>query len=326
LKPDSVIIPAKMIPGFRTMKAIELGTQDNLLITTWGGIGDQVCAEPTLRYALEQFGDLVSISLASHIPELFRHLNFKEVFDLNKVVPVEDNYLVFKTIPDQADLSWQFLNHCLVNCVDYPSLSAFRCTLPLKSKEIQLYSEAIELPADMRVVIHPGKHWPTKTFPKAWWDEVIIYLVGLGFKPIIIGKNMDDNRGTVDVSNEGCVDLRDKLDLNGMTYLLQNAKVILTNDSSPIHIGVSGNAFIGFVATCKHPDYISHWRNGAWAWRMKNFGRGGIWQDLDHLPNKGHEVTVDKCTPEQLAKWLPEPIELAEWAAIKSKEFDESLN
>lgn len=318
---DTIMMPAMQMPDFRVWNAIKNKREKNLLITTWGGIGDQVCAEPTLRYALKKFGPLADISLATFVPDLFRHLKFKEVFDLNKVTPVEENYLVFKTIPEQTNLSWQFLNHCIINCVDYPSLAAFKCTLPIEAKEMKLYSEPIDLPEDHRIVIHPGKHWPTKTFPKKWWDELIIYLVGLQFTPIIIGKDMDDARGTVDVTTDGCVDLRNKLDLNGMTYLLQNCQVILTNDSSPLHIGASGPAYIGYVATCKHPDYLTHWRNNTWGWRMKNFGRGGIWDDLNHLPNRSEEVTVDKCTPEQLAAWLPEPMDLAEWAAISSQEY-----
>lgn len=318
---DSVIMPAKMIPGFRTFHAVGKGIQENLLITTWGGLGDQVCAEPTLRYALEQFGSKAKISLASYIPEVFRHLQFAEVFDLNKVKPVEENYLVFSTIHDQQHLAWQFINHCIINCVDYPSLSSFQCTLPVKSKEVKLYSEPIALPKDLSVVIHPGRHWPTKTFPKAWWDEVIAGIIDSGITPVIIGKDVDESVGTVDISTTGCVDLRNQLDLNGMVYLLQNAKVILTNDSSPIHIGASGRAFIGYVATCKHPDYITHWRMGEWSWRMKNFGRGGIWEHLNHLPNRADEVTVDKCTPEQLASWLPNPMEMVDWAVQSSKEY-----
>jgi len=325
MKQDSVMIPAKMLPGFRIFKALERGNEKNLLITTWGGIGDQVCAEPTLRYAIEKFGKDVDISLASHVPELFSHLKFKEVFDLNKVSPVEENYLVFKTIPEQTDLTWQFLNHCLINCVDYPSLAAFNCTLPISYKEIKLMPKPIDLPEDCRIVIHPGKHWPSKTFPKDWWDEVITYLVGLQFTPIIVGKDCDDNRTTVDVKTEGCLDLRDKLDLNGFAYLLKKTQVILTNDSSPIHIGAAGQAFIGYVATCKHPDYITHWRNGEWGWRMKNFGRGGIWDTMSHLANTGVAVTVDKCTPAQMKAWLPEPLDFVEWAVEKSKEYEATL-
>lgn len=63
---------------------------------------------------------------------------------------------------------------------------------------------------------------------------------------------------------------------------------------------------------------------------MKNFGRGGIWEHLDHLPNKASDVTVDQCTPEQLASWLPNPLVMAEWAAemvpVYEKEQREALN
>lgn len=322
-------MPAHQMPGFRTSKAIHRGVEKNILITTWGGIGDQVCAEPTIRYALKEFAsnNKVEVTLASHIPEVFRHLKFKRVFNLEQELPVFDNYLVFKTIAEQNDLSWQFINHCVINCVDYPAISAFRCQLPIKDREVKLYSEPVLLPVDRRIIIHPGKHWPTKTFPKSWWDSLIKLFVETGYMPIIIGKNMDDNRGTVDVDTSGCLDLRDKLDLNGLVYLLQNSHVVLTNDSSPIHIAASGRAFIGFVATCKHPDYITHWRNGAWSWRMKNFGRGGIWEHLDHLPNKGDEVTVDKCSPEQLMSWLPEPVDMFSWADEMVKVYkNEDMN
>jgi hypothetical protein len=319
---DQIVVPAHMIPAFRAFKALKNGTEKNLLITTWGGLGDQVCAEPTLRYALEQFGDKANLSLATYVPEVFRHLKFKRVFDLEQEQPAYDKYLTFQTICDQRDVAWSFLNHCIINCVDFPSLSAFRCTLPIKAKEVKLFSTPIKIP-DASVVVHPGKHWPSKTFPKEWWDEVLVCLRGFGLIPVIIGKDLDDARGTVDVSTEGCVDLRNQLDLNGMVYLLQQAKVILTNDSSPIHIGASGHAFIGFVATCKHPDYISHWRMGQWSWRMKNLGRGGIWEHLDHLPNKADDVTVDQCDPELLKSWLPEPIEIAEWAACSVNQYKE---
>lgn len=322
---DRVVLPAYMVPGFRTFNAIKSGVEQNILLTTWGGIGDQVCAEPTLRYAIEQFSPKVSISLATHIPELFRHLKFERVFNLEHEVPDQEKYLVFNTIHQQNDLAWQFINHCTINCVDYPSLSAFRCTLPIASKEVKLFSTPIALPKDHSVVIHPGKHWVTKTFPKKWWNDLIDSLNGFGITPIVVGKDLDDNRGTVEISTNGTIDLRNKLDLNGLTYLLQNAKVIITNDSSPIHIGASGNAFIGFVATCKHPDYITHWRKGQWSWRMQNFGLGGIWENIDNLPNKADDVTVDNCTPEQLLSWLPDPMVLGRWASEKLVEYDSKV-
>ena len=126
------------------------------------------------------------------------------------------------------------------------------------------------------VVVHAGKHWPSKTFPKDWWDAVLAELKSRGFIPILIGADADDNRSTVDVDPTGCLDLRNKTSLTESIWLTQQTKVLLTNDSSPLHMAVTGDAWIGFVATCKHPDYIKHWRNGQWSWRMENLGSWGV--------------------------------------------------
>ena len=74
------------------------------------------------------------------------------------------------------------------------------------------------------------------------------------------------------------------------------------------------DAWIGFIATCKHPDYITHWRNGVWGWRMKNFGKGGIWDLIDYCPNKEQTVSAENVGEENLLSWLPEPKEFAQWA------------
>jgi len=68
----------------------------------------------------------------------------------------------------------------------------------------------------------------------------------------------------------------------------------------------SGRCFIGFVATCKHPDYISHWRYGGWSYRMNNLGLGGMWNIIDHCPNKKDEIKVDEVDSDILRSWLPD--------------------
>jgi hypothetical protein len=130
---------------------------------------------------------------------------------------------------------------------------------------------------------------------------------------------MDDNRGTVDVNPEGCIDLRNKTSLMETMYLLKCATSLITNDSSPMHMAAVGNAYIAFVASAKHHDYLYHWRKPifadqpVWSWRMKHFNLGGMWDTMDHCPNKKEEVTVDKCSEKLLATWLPEPAEMPQW-------------
>lgn len=325
-----VSIPVTFHPGFRSAIAQQNGVHRTLLLKTWGGLGDQICAEPTLRHALNHFKDC-TISLASHIPEVFAHLKFHKVFDSTEVMPIWEKYFVFETItpPDQTNMVWLFFNHMLVNCVDFPSMCAFRKQLPNEEKEIILTPPrpkiADSLPA-RGIYVHPGKHWPSKTFPKDWWDQVLQRLVEKGAVPIIIGADSDDNKTTVDVDTKGCIDLRNKTSITETIYLLQRSSVLLTNDSSPLHMAASYNPndsetrknWIGFVATCKHPDLISHWRNGQWSYREVNHGKGGMWDIVDDLPNKTEDVLVDKVDDDQLLKWLPNPQDFADWAIEKS--------
>lgn len=321
------MLPGMMVPSFRTALAVQSGVEKKILIKTWGGLGDQVCAEPTLRFALKTFKGC-EVSLASECPELFEHLDFKRTFNLKHERPIEENYLVFDTIVPTSHLTWEFMSHMIVNCVDFPSLCAFRCQLPVVDREVILRpSENVDLPYPLDpnrewIVVHAGRHWQSKTFPKDWWDAVIDRILSDGFMPILIGADTDDNRGTVDVNPMGCIDFRGKLQIMETVKLLQrNCSVLLTNDSSPLHMAVSGPAHIQYVATCKHPDYITHWRRGQWGWRMENMGRGGIWEVMDYCPNKENVVSAENVGDELLRSWLPDPEEFAEAAIAKHSSF-----
>lgn len=314
---DKILMPAHLIPGFRVQQAFKKGTQRKFLITTWGGLGDQACAEPVLRHALKTFGEC-DISLCSQHPDLFTHLNFKEVHPWSEINKIKDDYLVFDTIVPPSNILWQFISHMVTNAVDFASICAFRSQLPIADKEIILPD--YELPEVAKgikwgesVVIHPGRHWQSKTFPKEWWDRTIASIQTRGLTPVIIGKETDDNRGTVDVHiGEGVLDLREKLSLKDLVAVLKAAKMVLSNDSSPIHIAAAGSAHIFFIASCKHPDYISHWRNGQWSWRMKNLGLDGAWNHINHNPSVDREVSVESLPEGLMEKILPSPSSVAD--------------
>lgn len=311
-----VPVPFFSIPAMRVLWAKKLGMENNLLFATWGGIGDVICSEPTVRYAKNNFKDC-KVAVATHHPELFSHLGLDDSFDLSKEKPIEDDWLIFHTIPRQepGNLVQQFLSHMLTHCVDFPSLSALRMQLPIKDRELMLRPKpsinplVIDVVTNRRksVVVHAGRHWESKTFPAAWWNAVLQGIKDQGLTPVLIGKHDGESQGYVGTDPTGCVDLRDKTTLNDSIWMLQQMPVLVCNDSSPLHMAASGEAFILFVASVKHPDYLKHFRHGEFGWRMENFELDGVWNHIKPCPNVTEDVNVDKVGGALVESFLPDP-------------------
>ncbi len=330
LDPDANYqLKANLIPSFKRTVAQQKNLDKKILLKSWGGIGDMITAEPTIRYIVENLKEY-KISLYSMAPDLYRHLDFHEVFDYYKDKIDESQYYVFNTMASDFNFEWEFISGLYTHCVDFASLIALRCQLPLKYKQIKiiptskheekisyLFKEKYKVKELKNcIVLHPGKHWQSKTFPKWWWDRVIKKIIKSDLIPIIIGGHADEFgslRTTVDVNNNGCIDLRCELELLETVALLKRVDVLLTNDSSPLHLAAATNCWIGFIATCKHPDYITHYREGGFGWRMENLGNGGVWENSHFLS----DLNVREVDEIKLLSWLPEPEKFAEWGINK---------
>ncbi len=285
-----------------------------------------ICTEPAIRYAVEKFhGNKISVYCEK--PELYQHLKLEKIYTKNEP-PNWDKHLVFVSMMDADSLSTEFVCHILINAVDYTTLSMFRCQLPVADRIIRLEPsekdfEAVSEITCRYVAVHPGSGWQSKTFPKDWWDTIIQGIRENGLVPVIIGSNTVINHGTVDVETFGCVDMRNKLTLMQSVALLRKTNVLITNDSSPLHMAACGNGWIGYVATAKHPDYIEHWRRDSWGtptfgWRMKNLGHGGMWDKMSFCPNITEPINIERADPSQ---WLPDPDSVVDWAVEKCKDI-----
>lgn len=316
-------IPNLAVPGVKLQIAKQAGVHKNLLLCCYAGIGDQVVSEPTLRYAIDNFKGY-EISLATHHPSLFSHLPFKKVYHLLKESePPWEQYLCYNLAGIDKDLSWDFICGLFTPAVDFASLCAFRMTLPLAYKNIILVplryveikiKELIkkELSGKKWIIVHPGAHWQSKTFPQIWWNLIIKHIKKSGILPVLIGDTTTDHcgtRSTVSVNTDGCLDLRGKLELMDTVCLMQHSKVVLTNDSAPLHMAAASECWIGFVSVSKHPEYLLHYRHGQLGWRMKSFETGGIWEHYHPLSEKS---VID--IGEFRDNWLPDPEEFARWA------------
>lgn len=312
----SVNINPDELPAIRIAKSLLARSEQNLLFVVAGGIGDRVCAEPTLRYALKEFIDC-DISMVCDTPELFIHLlhghrRIEHVYFKAEEVP-ENTYLPIYTYGQ--GLSNQFFNANLMNSIDFASISALRGQLPhpYRAPILRPVEPKINLVFEEKdVLLHLGKSWPSRTFPAAWWKRIVHAACAQGRRPILIGKNCVD----LDVRNYDVIDLRDQLSLNDFMWVCQKAPALITNDSSPVHIAATGHAKIAFVATARRPDLLLHFRDGGFGWRMKDFSMNEMWKWFDNTPNSLSENRADEVPdgktidhfiasfPEMILTWL----------------------
>lgn len=316
---------AMNIPAVRASLALQRGVDKNFMIYVTGGLGDAICAEPTIRYMTQKFKD-VEFTIASYFPDIYRHLRVKEFIDFKANNKPEqayyDTHYVIRTLQNGDSLHSQFMPHPFCNVIDYHSIAMIRMELDPRDKNICLKPSKASIDAvshlPSTIVIHPGRTWPSRTIPASYWNEVISILNEKGHKPIIIGGAEEKLIGTVDVDtkNLNCIDVRGQLSIMQSVALLQKSTVLLSNDSSPIHMAASGSCWIGMVSTVKRPDLITHWRGpfNEFGYKTKNFSQGGLWERFDMNPCSSQDMEFALCTEDEMKSWMGYPEEIAEWA------------
>lgn len=330
LQPNgNVNIPAMELPSFRFLLSKERGNTKNVLIQSPFALGDCVCAEPAIRYAAKHF-DGCAVSLLTPFPELYAHIPLKKVYDTKVGNPVWDDYFVLKCYHAADELQGEFFHNFNMAIGDYIATCLFKGQIPVADRDIIIKPDpSVETPP-FSVVIHAGKHWLSKTFPKHWWQEIVDRLIEAEIKPVLVGASVDEGkRGYVALEGSECIDLRDRLSINQLAHVLQTAGVVLTNDSAPYHIACSTNGespawtpSVGVFSTVRHFDFIGHWRNARassdnmWNRRVTNLAKGCMWKG-EHTSPMVNGTKYDVIDYETLMSWLPAPAEVAAWTIEK---------
>lgn len=317
---EKATIRAWDIPMYRLKVGAAMKCDNKIGIVTYGGLGDVLCTEPTVRFITEFLQsrlEIKEVMVVTKYPELFKHLDV--VISTQAVEFLNSHTWLYSGVPDSNAQNF-FFTHNSMNPVNYPAQSVLQRELPLKYKTIKTTLEPFDFPlTPEHVVIHAGNHWQTKSFPKAYWDSIIGKLIRKSYTPVLIGgavSNDPDKQGTVDVDTTGCVDLRTKLSIAQSAWLLNQSNIVLTNDSFPLHLATTGKAHIGFFATAKEDEWLYHWRETdenkiGFGWRMKNLALGGAYERVLRPTAGGRSLMT--CTPEELKSWLPHTDVVIKW-------------
>lgn len=120
------------------------------------------------------------------------------------------------------------------------------------------------------------------------------------------------------VDSSNIVDTVDKLSVSEFVALLKHSYAIVTNDSSPIHIGaVKGSmAKIAYISLYKGSAYLNHYRVNEegkveLVWRMRNFAKvEHAMTLLDPVKRLNAHSTL---TQSLILESLPHEDEIVEW-------------
>lgn len=271
----------------------------HILIDVQGGLGDQVAAEPPIRFLSEKIYPNDEVIVKTHFPELFKHLSPHILLHEDFTPSFDTPYFHVISLPGPNMIQWSIVSNLLCHTVDYISMALLRRTLPNADKQIRLQVDLDDINKVIEIVgirnlnelvlVHPGKHWQSKTFPVSWWNEVIHGLVERGLQVCLIGMD-EDTRGTLSVDvPEGSLDTRNLLDLGGLIALISTARCLISNDSAPIHIAGAFDNQIILIPTCKHPDHLLPWRNGSQSYKAVALYKKLAVDEFDSRPTTVHD-------------------------------------
>lgn len=285
-----------------------------------GGLGDLVAAEPTVRYVCEKLYKNDEVIIVTYAPELFSHINRSKYLPTDEI-PESNSYYVMDTLIGNQNPHpiHGVVSPILVHACTYASISAIRSELPIVDRQIKLVpkwdSAAFAIlklntqEYDKLVLIHMGISWPSKTIPDDVWDSYLQAIKETGKTPVLVGKDLEnDFRGVAkNVNTEGCIDLRNNLEIGELIALVAKIPVLISNDSFPVHIAGAFDNWIGLIATCKNPDFILPYRKGHIYYKAENLTKIPVHLDYESRPNFIEGSRVDYMEEIRMRECLPSP-------------------
>jgi hypothetical protein len=293
----------------------------NILVTVTAGMGDQLCAEPAIRYTQKMYPD-ANMYVVTHFPRLFEHLSCP-VMTYDQWNGINDAIVKMETCPD-VGMSEHKMSHVLFHPTDFATMSMIKRAIPNHDKTIKLKlnaedtASALKLlegrnPEKPTVLVHAGKWWPSKTLPVEWWQKIVNKL-SEKLTVVLIGKTIDEQQGyqPIECPKDG-IDLRDLTTLGELMSLISLSRCVLTNDSSPIHIAGAFDNWIVTIPTCKHEDHILPYRNGTQYYKTKALRKRLLLDDLEVRHTEFHADTIDMIPPgKTMYDYIPEVDEVVQ--------------
>lgn len=241
-------------------------------------LGDTICATPTLRKLYNIYNS--KLDVISYHPEVFKNnpcvnkvynkLHNDFIFDENtninetfknigiKIDNIEKKHNVFDIRQFHATDLGFMLTPKEMTCEFYPDKN---------EENIELRSEF----SNGYVVLHPVQTWPSRTWSKDNWIELINLLKQNNINYVLVGKD-DKETGYFDIikkvyefnkDDEGFgINLLNNTTLSQTWNIINNAKCIITMDSGILHLAGTTNTHIIQLGSSINNEFRAPYRYG----------------------------------------------------------------
>jgi len=129
--------------------------------------------------------------------------------------------------------------------------------LPLSREEFEENLKKFSLKESAYAVLAPGSVWPTKAWLPEYFAEVGKYLLKKGIPVVIVGSKAD-YRYCKKVFREmdgAAVNLCGKTSLKEFFAVIKGAKLLISNDSSPVHVAAAFKTPVIEIYGATIPDF-----------------------------------------------------------------------
>ena len=233
-------------------------------------LGDTICAIPTINKLAEAYGE--SITVFTSQPDLFS--KHPSVLQAKSLEELSDDYLLYETFVLENK------NHAVMD------IRLFHCThlgFTLTSNELNcdLYIESpYELIDDgvvleNYIILHPvdSEAWPSRTWGKKKYEELISELNKLSIKVVLIGRDTTEYssfhrkvvaKKVMDVRGD-FIDLRNNynIEISELRWMMNHrALCTITIDSGVLHVAGTTNVEIIQLGSSINHKLRAPWRKG----------------------------------------------------------------
>ena len=233
-----------------------------------GALGDEICAEPCIRYVLNM-AIKYDIAVLCKYPDVFSHLNIPvftkdEEINFEKVLTVNASpYMSFEGKMSVHPFS-HYVQPLLSHAADFSSFFLLKRSLSDEEKRPVVKFDKDSLikvknlvpQIEKTIGIHIGATEKCRAFTKSYAQNLVDSLCKKGYSVAIFG------RKTEYMPEVSCtLNLVDKLDIPMLFAFISKAPLIITNDSAPVHISAAFDNYLIVLPTIRHPDRLLHIRN-----------------------------------------------------------------